>query len=176
MSIAFKTKLIKIGQTTLLVLPKEASAPLPSRGMVAIKGTLQGYPFWGVLEPDGRGSHWLKVDARLRDAAKIQLDDEIVMEIEPTKEWQEPEIPADMQEGLAHDPEGYKIWQSITPMARWDWIRWVRATNNPDTRAKHVEVMLSKLKHDIRRPCCFNRSMCTDFTVAKGGVLLAPEA
>ncbi|HJP96580.1 MAG TPA: YdeI/OmpD-associated family protein [Candidatus Saccharimonadales bacterium] len=175
MADTFKARLVKIGQTTLLVLPKEASAPLPSRGMVAITGTLNDHPFWAVLEPDGRGSHWLKVDKPLRDAAGIVVGKLADVTLRPTKKWQEPDIPADIIAGLKADSEGYKIWQDITPMARWDWIRWIRATNNPDTRAKHVDVMLSKLKHGIRRPCCFNRSMCTDFSVAKNGVLLAPQ-
>lgn len=171
----FKTKLVKIGKTTVAVLPKEVSATLPSRGMVAINATMNDHHFWAVLEPDGRGSHWLAVDSSLQNAVKAQAGDTVQIEVEPTKEWHEPDIPADMLKGLKADPEGYAIWQGVTPMARWDWIRWVRATNNPDTRAKHVDVMVSKLKHGIRRPCCFNRSMCTDFSVAKNGVLLAPE-
>jgi len=170
----FTTKLIKIGQTTLLTLPKEASDPLPSRGMVAVTGTLNDHHFWGVLEPDGRGGHWLKVDKALRDAATITVGDAVNVTLQPTKEWREPDVPEDIAVGLKADPEGYKIWQNITPMARWDWIRWIRATNNPDTRAHHIEVALSKLKHGIRRPCCFNRSMCTDFSVSKSGVLQLP--
>jgi len=171
----FKTKLVKIGKTTVAVLPKEVSATLPSRGMVAVNATMNDHHFWAVLEPDGRGSHWFDVDSSLQNTAKVHAGDTVRIGVEPTKEWHEPNIPADMLKGLKGDPEGYAIWQSVTPMARWDWIRWVRATNNPDTRAKHVDVMLSKLKHGIRRPCCFNRSMCTDFSVAKSGVLLAPE-
>ena len=22
-------------------------------------------------------------------------------------------------------------WEDITPMARWEWVRWVQATSNP---------------------------------------------
>jgi len=32
--------------------PKNASAKLPSRGMTAIEGTLNGFPFQGTLEPE----------------------------------------------------------------------------------------------------------------------------
>lgn len=172
---SFEASVGAVGSTVLIVLPKEVSAPLPSRGMVAITGTINGHDFWSVLEPDGRGSHWLKIDEKLRRAVHVSVGDTVSLQIEPTKEWHEPDVPADILAGLKADPEGYKIWQNITPMARWDWIRWIRATNNPDTRANHITVALSKLKHGIRRPCCFNRSLCTDFTVSKGGVLLAPE-
>jgi hypothetical protein len=36
----------------------------------------------------------------------------------------------------------------ITPLARWDWIRWIGATRNPDTRAIRIEKALSKLRRD----------------------------
>src|SRR5437667_415937 len=31
-------------------------------------------------------------------------------------------------------------------MARWDWIRWIRAVKSPETRQKHIEVALDKLR------------------------------
>ena len=46
----------------------------------------------------------------------------------------------------------HKLWLEITPMARWDWIRWIRGTKNTDTFKKHVRVALSKLKNGDRRP------------------------
>ena len=52
----------KVGSWTFLVVPKNASAKLPSRGMTAIEGTLNGVAFQATLEPDGQKSHWLKVD------------------------------------------------------------------------------------------------------------------
>ena len=42
---------------TFLALPKHASAKLPSRGMTAVQGTLNGLPFRATLEPTGQGGH-----------------------------------------------------------------------------------------------------------------------
>ena len=39
---------------TFLILPKNASAKLPSRSVTAIEGTINGCPFQAVLEPDGQ--------------------------------------------------------------------------------------------------------------------------
>ena len=57
-------------------------------------------------------------------------------------------------------------------MARWEWVRWVGATKNPDTRAKRVDVSISKLRAGSRRPCCFDLSSCTDPELSKNGKLL----
>jgi hypothetical protein len=59
-------------------------------------------------------------------------------------------------------------------MARWEWVRWVNATKNPDTRGRRVEVSISKMKSGKRRPCCFNLSACTDPDLSKNGRLLEP--
>ena len=159
-----------IGSWTILPLPKNASAKLPSRGMVMVEGTINGSPFQAPLEPDGKGSHWMNLDAPVRKA--MGKKDEAELSIEPMKDWPEPEIPADVRKALAADAKARAIWTATTPAARWDWIRWIRSTNNPDTRAKRIVVACSKMRSGERRPCCFNRSMCTEPAVSKGGVLL----
>jgi hypothetical protein len=96
------------------------------------------------------------------------------MAVEPSKEWPEPEMPADLNKALASDPQANALWVKITPMAHWDWLRWIRATNNRETRSRRIEVALSKLRSGERRPCCFNRNLCTEPEVSKNGVLIEP--
>src|SRR5438552_6110265 len=99
--IRFKAKLFrpaknaKADSWTFLILPKNASAKLPSRGMTPIEGTINGFPFQAVLEPDGQKSHWLKVNRKLRKAAGVEARDVVRLEIAPATEEQEPAVPAD---------------------------------------------------------------------------------
>lgn len=165
-SINFTTTPFTIGSWTILRLPKDASAKLPSRGMNFVEGTLNGVDFKTPLEPDGKGSHWLRLEKIPREPVKL--------EIESMKDWPNPDVPSDIKKGIAAVPAAEKMWKEITPMARWDWIRWIRSTNNLETRAKRIRVACSKMKSGERRPCCFNRSMCTEPAVSKGEVLLEP--
>ena len=58
-----------------LRVPPAASKQLPSRGMVSVTGTLDGQAFKATLEPDGEGSHWLKVPRALaRKVPEVALD------------------------------------------------------------------------------------------------------
>jgi len=57
----------------------------------------------------------------------------------------------------------------------WEWVRWVNATRNPDTRERRVEVTISKMEHGKRRPCCFDLSACTDADLSRNGRLLEPS-
>ncbi|HET9947243.1 MAG TPA: YdeI/OmpD-associated family protein, partial [Patescibacteria group bacterium] len=157
-NINFEAQLFKIGSQILLLLPKSASAKLPSRGMAMVEGTINGVSFQMPLEPDGRGSHWFKVNEAMRKAAKIDVGDTAQLSITPSKIWPEPVIPEDLEKALKSSPDEYTLWKNVTPIARWDWIRWISSTKNPETRKKRIEVELSKLKKGMKRPCCFNRS------------------
>src|SRR5438477_12306406 len=86
---------------TFLILPKNASAKLPSRGMTPIEGTINGFPFQATLEPDGQKSHWLKVDRKLSKVAGAEAGDVVTLEIEPAGTDTEPEVPADLRKALA---------------------------------------------------------------------------
>ena len=173
-TIRFETTPLKIGDRTIVRLPEKASANLPSRGMALVEGTINGFHSQIVLEPDGKGSHWFTVDAGLREDAGIDVGRKVTIAVEPSKAWPEPEVSADLGKALKSDPQANALWVKITPMARWDWLRWIRSTNNLATRSHRIEVALSKMKAGERRPCCFNRNMCTEPEVSKNGVLIEP--
>jgi hypothetical protein len=173
--IGFVTTPLKMGEWTIVRLPERASAKLPSRGMTLVEGTINGLRSKIVLEPDGAGSHWFKVDSGLLKAADINTGRKVTVAVEPSNEWPEPEMPADMDQALASDRQANALWVKITPMARWDWLRWIRATNNQETRGRRIEAAISKLRAGERRPCCFNRNQCTEPGISKNGVLLEPK-
>ena len=174
-AIHFKAELSKIGSSNLLRLPASASAKLPSRGMTMVEGTINGFRFQAALEPDGKGSHWFRVDKTMREAAGADAGDTVTLAIEPTRDWPEPRVPADLKNALTTDPRAHTLWLDITPMARWDWIRWIGSTKQPETRSRRIETACSKLRAGQRRPCCFNRSLCTDPSVSHNGMLLEPS-
>ena len=149
----------KIGSGVLLTLPKSASTKLPSRGMAMVEGTINGFRFRAVLQPDGRGSHWFKVDKAMCKAAGMAASDTVNLEIKPTKVWPEPAVPADVKNALAANPQANTLWMDITPMARWDWLNWMDAVKLPKTRKERPDKLISMLKAGKRRPCCFNRAI-----------------
>jgi hypothetical protein len=67
------------------------------------------------------------------------------------------------------------VWQHISPMSRWEWVRWVQATRNPQTRQRRVAVSISKMDGGKRRPCCFDLASCTDPELARSGKLRDPS-
>ena len=83
-TIGFDGVLERIGDRTIVRLPADASAGLPSRGQVAVVGTIEGRALETVVEPDGRRGHWLAIDA---DLAAALGDGAVTVELTPTKAW-----------------------------------------------------------------------------------------
>lgn len=174
-AVRFEATLFEVAGRLILRLPKAASGKLPSRGQVAARGTMNGRPFDTVLEPDGAFGHWVSVGARLAKAAGAAAGSRMTVELAPAEAWPEPVVPPDLRKALGAAPQTVRdLWEAITPMARWEWVRWVNETKNPATRARRIEVSLSKLGRGSRRPCCFNLAACTDPDLAKSGKLDAP--
>ena len=174
-TIRFDATLYTIDKATVLRLPEKANVKLPSRGQVAVQGTINGHQFQTVLEPDGNFGHWMRIDRKLQERAALSAGDTATLEIESAKDWPEPNVPQDLKRALAAAPQKIQdLWKEITPMARWEWVRWVNATPRPDTRKRRVEVSISKMKNGKRRPCCFNLAACTDPNLSKNGRLTEP--
>lgn len=161
--IGFKATLLRPAEPgnatwSFLVLPKAASAKLPTRSMVTVDGTLERAPFQATLEPDGDGSHWLKVEKKLREAAGADVGGTVHVELAPVAVEPEPKLPTDLRKALAANPAARATWKDITPVARRDWIHWITSGKKAETRVKRIDVACDKLACGNRRACCFDRS------------------
>ncbi len=64
-------------------------------------------------------------------------------------------VPEDLRKALASDRVALAVWESLTPLARNEWICWVTFVKKDETRKEHVKRTISELKEGIRRPCCW---------------------
>jgi hypothetical protein len=160
----FKAKLLRPaaraegGSWAFLVLPKTASAKLPTRGSTTVEGSINGHPFRATLEPDGQRSHWLKVNRKMREGAGADIGDIVTLEINSAREELEPRVPADLRKALAAVPEARAVWSDITPIARRDWVLWITSAKQAETRARRIGNACEMLAGGKRRVCCFDRS------------------
>ena len=121
--------------------------------------------WWNQTVREATGS---RVDGSMKRTAGIKAGDTAIVAIEATKDWPEPDVPRELKAGLDAAPQKIKrLWREITPMARWEWVRWVNATRTAATRDRRVAVTISKMNSGKRRPCCFDLSACTDPDLSK---------
>ena len=64
-------------------------------------------------------------------------------------------LPTDLRNALLADHKALALWESLTPLARNEWICWVTYVKRDETRREHVKRTTSELKEGMRRPCCW---------------------
>jgi len=119
-----------------------------------VEGTINGFPFRAALEPDGNGSHWLRLSKALQDAAGADAQDAVSVEITRVGEEPELRVPMDLRQALEAAPRAQALWAQITPMARRDWILWIISAKQEETRQRRIENACDMLVSGKRRPCC----------------------
>jgi len=64
-------------------------------------------------------------------------------------------LPPDLRKALVSDAKALALWESLTPLARNEWICWTISVKTPETRSSHVGRVIAELKEGMRRPCCW---------------------
>jgi Bacteriocin-protection, YdeI or OmpD-Associated len=65
------------------------------------------------------------------------------------------ELPADLANALADTREIIGLWQSLTPIARNEFICWVEDAKQEKTRVRRIERTVEELLEGQKRPCCW---------------------
>lgn len=64
-------------------------------------------------------------------------------------------VPSDLREELLSSEKVSEAWNSLTPLARNEWICWTISVKKAETRKQHVERVRADLLKGKRRPCCW---------------------
>lgn len=64
-------------------------------------------------------------------------------------------MPVDMKRAITAKPDVLGKWQSLTPLARNEWICWVTIVKKPETRKDHLARLLEDIFKGKKRPCCW---------------------
>ena len=65
------------------------------------------------------------------------------------------QLPADIKKILTTKAEVLEKWNSLTPLARNEWICWIESAKKADTRRKRLDWGRASLIDGKRRPCCW---------------------
>lgn len=64
-------------------------------------------------------------------------------------------LPLDLKKAITSNKKVLAAWESLTPLARNEWICWVVSVTLDETRQNHVKRAVTELKQGKRRPCCW---------------------
>ena len=64
-------------------------------------------------------------------------------------------VPDDLRKALESDEAARVAWNTITPLARNEWLCWVESAKLIETRERRVSRTQTELTEGVRRPCCW---------------------
>lgn len=64
-------------------------------------------------------------------------------------------IPPDLKKLILSEQALTDLWESLTPLARNEWICWIEDAKKPETRQRRLELTVIKMLDGKRRPCCW---------------------
>lgn len=65
------------------------------------------------------------------------------------------EVPEDLEQALLGNLIVLEKWNSLTPLARNEWICWLTIVKKEETRLKHLQRLTEDLQQGKKRPCCW---------------------
>jgi hypothetical protein len=65
------------------------------------------------------------------------------------------EMPVDLASALNDKKEATELWESLTPIARNEFICWVEDAKQEKTRVVRINRTIEELLEGKKRPCCW---------------------
>ncbi len=64
-------------------------------------------------------------------------------------------VPVDLVQVLEKNTDVKKVWESLTPLTKNEWICWITIVKKAETREEHLQRFVEELRSGGRRPCCW---------------------
>jgi hypothetical protein len=126
-------------------LPRKESVKFGTRGRVAVKGTLNGCPFRSSIFPTGDGGHFMGVNKGVRDGAKVNAGQRVRLVMETDNAPRTVTLPPDLDQVLGKSTHTRASFDKLSYTHRKEYVQWIEAAKHPETRARHIAQVLSKL-------------------------------
>lgn len=147
-SIEFDGKLVARGPKgawVFLDFPVGASKKLPSRGRVAVRGTMNGFAFSISAFPTGDGTHQIAVNKTLQAGAKAKPGERVHVILEPETGPRTVTIPTDLKKALATSQKARENFAALSYGHRKAYVDWISDAKQPETRQRRIRQTLERL-------------------------------
>ena len=116
-----------------------------------VAGTLNGTPFRGRLSVYG-GRTYLGLRKEIREAAGIDVGDEVDVVLERDDAPREVEVPEALAQALAEDPEAKALFDSLAFTHRKEYATWIAEAKRDETASRRVRRALEMLREGTKHP------------------------
>jgi uncharacterized protein YdeI (YjbR/CyaY-like superfamily) len=126
-------------------IPFDVSKIWGSRGMLKIKGEINGFAFRTSLFPTRSGRHFLLVNKRMQAGALAGLGTTAQFRISPDTEKRIAAVPPELQR-ILNEERSFRRWFDQLSYSTRKWIGdWITQVKSPEARIRRAEQVAEQL-------------------------------
>lgn len=143
----FKVKIEgkEAGVVAAITPPFDVAEVFATRARVAIRGTINGFPFRSSLMPMG-GCHMMPVRKSLRDGAGVNPGDIVSVVMERDEAERTVEAPVALKKELAKNKTAQANWEKLSFTAKKEIALSITGAKQEETRIRRLAKALDILK------------------------------
>jgi hypothetical protein len=134
------------GGGAFVELPADVLEALGGGKRFRVTGTLNGVEFASSTMPTGGGRVALGLHKATREQAGVAAGDRVTLTVERDERPREVDVPEELREALAGDPEAAAQFERLAFTHRREYAQWVAEAKRPETRARRVAETLQRLR------------------------------
>lgn len=140
----FRATVVLGGKTaTGIQVPDDVVEGLGAGKRPAVVVTVGGHTYRTTVAPMG-GAYWIPLAAEHREAAGVQAEQQVDVEIAVDSAPRVVELPDDLAAAL--DDTARAAFDGLSPSHKKEWVRWVEEAKKPETRATRIEKTVEGLR------------------------------
>lgn len=135
----------RIGSSYYITFPYSVEEEYGTKGLVRIKGLLNGVPMNRSLIPNGDGTHYMMLSQPLCKKAKLALGQTAQVELQHDDAPREARVPEELEAAFELEPEARKTYHLISPGMQRNICAYIDEAKRPETRTQRALMMLDRL-------------------------------
>jgi Bacteriocin-protection, YdeI or OmpD-Associated/Domain of unknown function (DUF1905) len=144
----FSVKLIGRGPNgawTHMDVPFNVEEAFGTRARVAVRGTVNGFPFRSSLMPRGKGVFYMAFTKEMQDATNSGAGDTVSVVMEQDTAPRIVTVPDDLKKALAQSPAQTKAFAALSYSHQKEYVDWIEGAKRTETRANRIEKTIALL-------------------------------
>lgn len=130
---------------TIVRIPFDVARLWGKRGMLRVKGEINGFPFQTSLFPAGNGTHMLTVNKKMQAGGKVAPGAKARFRLEPDTAVREVKLPPELQRLFRQSKALQRYFDSLNFSSRYQVGLWVGAGKHAETRCRRADQIAERL-------------------------------
>lgn len=134
-----------------ITIPFDVQEVFGARGRVAVRGTINGFPYRNSIFPMG-GCHMMPVNRGMREGAGVKGGDTVSFTMERDTEARVVTPPADFARALKANKDAQAAWDKLSYTHKKEYAKSIEEAKRPETRQRRIEKSIEMLAAGKKEP------------------------